>query len=97
MLGTKQSRDVANESLYHLTGQAPLCETIREQKFRGHCIHMPTDEPANRFVIYEYKIKSSLWQGAPMTTYLHQISSHFLPGEKTLEANEIRKMAVNKS
>ena len=40
-----------------------------------------------------------------MTTYLDLISSHILPGEKTLEANvvviydnnEIRKKAVNKS
>ena len=100
MLDIKQSRDhVTNQSLYHLTGQAPLCETIRERqlKFTGHCIRMPTDEPANRFVIYESKIRASLRSGAPRTTYLHQISSHILPGEKALEANEIRKMAVNKS
>ena len=58
---------------------------------------MPTDEPANRFVIYESKIRSSLRQGAPRTTYLHQISYHILPGEKTLEANEIRKLAMKKS
>ena len=101
MLGIKQSRDhVTNQSLYQLTGQVPLRETIRERqlKFTGHCIRMPKDEPANRFVIYESRIKSSLRPGAPRTTYLNQISSHILQsGEKSLEAGEIRKMAVNKS
>ena len=32
-----------------------------------------------------------------MTKYLNQILSHILPGEKTLEVNEIRKMKANKS
>ena len=53
MLGIKQSLDhPKNESLYHLTGQA---KTIREGQlnFTSHCIHMPTDESANRFSIYE--------------------------------------------
>ena len=58
---------------------------------------MPTYEPANRFVIYESKIRSSLRSGASRTRYLNPISSHILPGEKTLEANELRKMAINKS
>ena len=31
------------------------------------------------------------------TTYLNQITSHILPGKETLEANEIKKMTVNKS
>ena len=101
MLGIKQSRNhVTNQSLYQLTGQVPLRETIRERqlKFTGHCIRMPKDEPANRFFIYESRIKSSLRPGAPRTTYLNQISSHILQsGEKSLEAAEIRKMAVKKS
>ena len=64
----------------------------------GHCIRLPTDEVAIRFLIYESRIKSSLWPGAPRMTYLNQISSHILQsGEKSLEAGEIRKMAVNKS
>ena len=93
MLGIKQSIDhVTNQSLYQLTGQVPLHE--RQLKFTGHCIRMPTDEPTNRFVIYESRIKSSLRSGAPRTTYLNQILSQ--SGEKSLE-EEIRKMAVNKS
>ena len=96
-----EGRDqLTNQSLYQLTVQVPLRETIRERqlKFAGHYIRMPTDEPANRFVIYESRIKSSLRPGAPKTTYLNQISSHILQsGEKSLETGEIRKMAVNKS
>ena len=63
---------VTNQSLYQLTGQVPLRETIREPqlKFTGHCICMPTDELVNRFVIYESRIKSSLRLGTPRTTYL---------------------------
>jgi hypothetical protein len=85
---------VKNQSLYQITGQVTIRE--RQLKFTGHCIRMPTDQLTNQFVIYESKIWSSLRQGAPRTTYLHQSSSH-ITCEKTLKANEIRKMAVNKS
>ena len=85
ILGIKHSRDiVTNESLYHL-------------KFTGNCIHMPTDKSAKHFVIYESKIRSYLRHCTRRTTYRNQISSHILPGEKTLEASEIRKMALKKS
>ena len=43
MLDIKHSRDdVTNRSLYHLSGQAPLRETISERKlkFTGHCSSM---------------------------------------------------------
>ena len=90
MLDIKQSRDnVTNQGLYQRTGQVPLGETIRERqiKFTGHCIRIPTNEPANRFDIYESRIKSSLRSEAPRTKYLNQISSHILQsGEKSLEA-----------
>ena len=62
MLGIKQSQyHVKNESLYHLNDQKPLLE--RHLKFKDHCICMPTYDSANRFVIYEFKIRSSLRQG----------------------------------
>ena len=85
ILGIEQFRDyVTNESLYHLTGKAFLRKTIlkRENKFTGR---MPTEEPANRFVIDKFKIRSYIRPGAPT---LNQISSHILPSEKTLEAYE---------
>ena len=98
ILGIKQSRDhLTNQSLYQLTGQVTLCKTICERnlKFTRHCNRMSTDEPSNRFFIYESRIKSSLRPGAPRTTYLYQISSHIQQsGEKSFEAGEIRKMAV---
>ena len=100
MLGIKQSRDhVTNERLYQQVNQVPVREMIRERqlKFTGHCIRMPTDEPINRFVLYESKVRPSLRPGAQTRTYRQQISSHLLPGEKALEATEIWKIAVNKS
>ena len=66
----KQSREHAtNDSLYHLIGQAPLNE--RQLEFTCHCIRMPSDEPANRFIIYESKIRQSLRPDAPKTKYLN--------------------------
>ena len=58
---------------------------------------MLTDDPANRFVIYEYKNKSSLRPCAPRTSYIIRISPHIMPDEKAFEASEIRKMADLKS
>ena len=96
MLGIKQPRDyMTNESQYHLSGQALLRQ--RQLKFTGHCSRIPTDGPDNRFVIYESKIRSSLRPDVLRTIYLNQISSHILPDEKTLEDNQIRRMAANKS
>ena len=88
-----------NQRPFDLTGQAPLRETIykRQLNFKGHCIGMPIDEPSNRFVIYESKIRLSFRQGAASTNYHHKSLSIILPGEKMLEANEIKNMAVNKS
>ena len=57
-------------------------------------LKMPTDEPINRFVLYESKVRKSLRPGAQTRTYRKQISSHLLPGEKALEATEIWKIAV---
>ena len=98
MLGIEQSRDqVTNQSLYQLTGQVPLSE--RHLKFTGHCIRMPTDEPAYQFVIYESMIRSFLRPGAPRTKYLNKISSHIQlqSGVKSIKAEEIGKMASEKS
>ena len=94
MLSIKQSLDhVTNQSLYHLTHQKPLRK--HKLKLTGHYhICMVTDEPANYFVVYEFKIMSSLQPGEPSTTYLNRISSNILSREK---ANEIGKMAVKKS
>ena len=95
ILGSKQSRHhVTNKSLYQLTDQVSLRETISkcQIKFTGYCICIPTDELANRFVIYESKIRSSLRPGVPMTTYINQISLQILQsGEKALESHRDNK------
>ena len=69
----------------------------RQLKFTGHCIRMPTDEPINRFVLNESKVRPSLRPGAQTRTYRQKISSHLLSGEKALEATETCKIAMNKS
>ena len=100
MVGIKQSRDhVTNETLYQRVNQLPIREMIREWqlKFTGHCIRMPTDEPINRFVLYESKVRPFLRPGAQTRSYRQKISPHLLPSEKALGANEIWKIAVNKS
>ena len=71
MLGIKQSRDhVTNERLYQRVNQVPIREMIRERqlKFTDHCIRMPTDEPINRFVLYESKVRPSLRPGVQTKT-----------------------------
>ena len=48
-------------------------------------IRMPNDEPANRFIIYNSMIKSSLSAGAPWTINLNKISLHIIQsGEQSL-------------
>ena len=54
--------------MFHITGQVTIRE--RQLKFTGNCIRMPTVEPANQFVIYESRFRSSLQPEAPMITYL---------------------------
>ena len=57
MLGIKQSR---NHVTNQIIGQVKIHQTTRvsQLKFTGHCIRMPTDEPANRYVIYESSIRA---------------------------------------
>ena len=49
----------------------------------------PTGMPINRFFIYESKVRTSLWPGAT-TNFV----SPSIPGEKALEATEIRKSST---
>ena len=69
---------VTNVSLYHLTGQMPLRETIREHhKLTGHGVFIPTEKPGNSFVMFEPKIRLSLRTEAPRTTFLNQSTTRF--------------------
>ena len=47
----------------------------RQLKFTGRCIRMLADEPINRFVLFESKVRPSLQPGAPTRTYRQQIVS----------------------
>ena len=80
MLAIKKFIDnVKNESLYHLTGQMPLRETIRKHhiKLTGHSVLIPTEKPGIRFVMYEPKIRSSLLPEAPIITIKLIITLNF--------------------
>ena len=97
MLEIKQSRDYGkNERLHQRVNRVLIIEMIcvRQLEFTDHCFRMPTDEPINRFVIYESKVRSS---PRPKGHIEKHFSSHHLFGEKTLEATETGKMTVNKS
>ena len=75
---------------------ASIEQEIERVTFTGDCIRIPTEEPANRFFIYEPRIKSSLRPASTNTTYHNQISPYIQQsGEKSLEVGEKRKMAVN--
>ena len=52
-------------------------------------IRIPTDEPINRFVRYDCNVRLYNLRGAPTRTSRQKIWSHFLPGEKALEALHI--------
>ena len=80
MLAIKKFIDnVKNESLYHLTGQMPFRETIREHhlKFTGQSVLIPSEKPGNSFVMYEPKRESSLRPEVLRTTFLNQRSIRF--------------------
>ena len=62
MLGIKQSRSyVTNERLYQRVNQVPILEIIRKLQHKFTGIRMPTDEPINRFVLYESKVRLSFF------------------------------------
>ena len=71
--------NVINKSLYHLIGQMPLRETIRDHHLRlkGHSVLIRTEKPGDRFLMYEPKIRSSLQPEAPRTTFRNQITIRF--------------------
>ena len=76
-----------------------LLEMIHEcqLQFTGHCLHIPKDEPANIYVIYQSKIRRSNRQGNPDLTYLDQISKYWSTDKKVrFLAEEITNYAKDK-
>ncbi len=55
MLEIRQSEThTINDELYKLAGARPITTIIREHQlqFTGHCLCMPSEEPANIYVLY---------------------------------------------
>ena len=88
-----------NMDLYRIADERPISEMIREYqlKFIRYCLHMPKDEPANIYVIYQSKIRRSNRHGNPGLTYLAQISK-YLSTDKTVRfsAEEIANYTKDK-
>ncbi|CAF0980287.1 unnamed protein product [Brachionus calyciflorus] len=62
--------------LYKIVKQRPITEELRKRqlKFIGHCLRMPTDEPANIYVLYQSKVRERNKIGRPRAQYIEQIS-----------------------
>ena len=64
----------------------------RQLKFTGDCILMLIDEPNNRFVLYESKVRSPLRPGAPTSTYRQQIHRLiFYPSSESARTHRNKK------
>jgi hypothetical protein len=48
----------------------------RQLRFTGHCLRLPAEEPANLYILYEYKINTKPKLGRPRHTFLKQISNY---------------------
>ena len=77
-----------------------ISQTIRERQlqFTGHCLHMPKDELANIYVIYQSKIRRSNQCRNEGLTYLDQ-TSKYLSTDNTVRffaAEEIANYAKDK-
>ena len=102
MLGINQKKDrLTNVELYKRAGnQKPVHEIIRERqlKFTGHCLRLQTEEPANLYMLYEYKINVKPKLGRPRHTFLKQISNYLSrDAGPSLRVEEIVRNAKNKS
>ena len=97
MLGIKQTEThMTNKELYKTTEQKPISSLIREHQlqFIGHCLRMPSDEPANIYALYTSSHRSEV----PSRGYLNQISAYLTSDKRTkLTAEEITKYALTKS
>jgi hypothetical protein len=99
MLGIYQAEvHMTNEELYKRAGEKPISTTIRERQlqFVGHCLRMPSNEPANIFAIYSHSGRP-LPTGRPCKRYIEQISNHIWPGETTIDVNQITRWAKDKT
>ena len=84
MLGICQAEThMTNMDLYHMTDEHLISEMILQLQFTGHFLHMPKDEPANIYVIYQSQIRWPNRHRNPGLTYLNQISK-YLSTDRTI-------------
>ena len=100
MLGIKQAEArMTNDTLYHITGQMPMREIVKQRQlqFIGHCLRMDNEENTNIYALYTSDVGTNK-QGRPNKTYLYQISE-YVSGEKRvkLTAETISKIAKDKT
>lgn len=101
MLGIRQSEThTTNEQLYKLASARPVSDIIRERQlqFIGHCLRMPSEEPANIYALYTSQVAASHRRGRGNLSFLAQISSYLCSDSRIkLTAAEIAKYAKDKS
>ena len=74
MLGIRQSEaHMKNDELYKITKQRPIKSLIRERqlKFIGHCLRMPSEEPANIYALTHHPTVMKTPSAATRTKYHH--------------------------
>ena len=79
MYGVRQSDTyITNDKLYRKLNQRPVSFWIRKRQlnFDGHCLHMPPEEPANIYALYQSKVRDCNKIGRPTTRYIEQISEY---------------------
>jgi hypothetical protein len=65
--------------LYKRVGRPrPVHEIVRERqlRFTGHCLRLQAEEPANLYMLFEYKINTKPKLGRPRHTFMKQISNY---------------------
>ena len=101
MLDIRQSEaHMTNNELYKLVNTRPINAIIRERQlqFIGHCLRMPSDEPANIYALYTSNKAVKNRRGPGRQTYINQVSANLNP-EQSLRftADEIAMYAKDKS
>jgi hypothetical protein len=106
MLGIRLRDHITVQEILKCVKQVEVSTQVfsRQLGFIGHCLRLPSDEPANIYALYESQVrrdaKGAVWRkkGAPKKSYIQQVSLH-LTGDKklNLSASEIARQASNRT
>ena len=100
MFEIRQSESHMTNKKYEKASARPISATIRERQlqFTGHCLRMPTDEPANMYVLYSSNVADTHRRGRGRQTYTDQVSAYLCRDKKIgFCAAEIAAYAKDKS